>query len=532
MEGVRMQKKVISCVICALMIAAILVIEVPKDVRAQVTEEWIATYDGSANGLDIAYDIAIDQNGNIFVTGSSMSIPTGLDVVTLAYDPKGNLLWKAQYDGPGNGSDGALAIATDADSNVYVTGSSDNIDGLLDYVTIAYDSSGNELWVARYDSPIKSSDRAFAICVDSSSNVYVTGESHVSGPNDDYATVKYDSMGNEIWARLYGSSKRDVGEAIAVDAQGNVYVTGTGGTVAYDSNGNLLWEESGTGNALAIGSFGNIFVTGSGIVAYDSQGNALWTDTGFIGRDIISDSYGNVYATGTNNDFGTGEDYYTVAYDSLGHELWNARYDGPANSVDWPWAIALGSLGNVYVGGDSVGIDTGRDFCTVAYDPNGNEMWVARSNGPMNWHDTIRAIAVDSLDNIYVTGEYQYITTYADYIIIKYSQRSNIVATINIDPDTLNLKSKGRWITCYITLNKPYDVNDMDISTVLLEDTIPAEWGDIQGDTLMVKFDRSDVEDMLSPGTYNLKVTGELTDGTEFEGDSDEIRVIEPPGNK
>ncbi|UCE36443.1 MAG: hypothetical protein JSW00_13095 [Thermoplasmata archaeon] len=100
---------------------------------------------------------------------------------------------------------------------------------------------------------------------------------------------------------------------------------------------------------------------------------------------------------------------------------------------------------------------------------------------------------------------------------------------IDIDPDTLNLKSKGRWITAYINLNSPYDVNDIDISTVILEDTIPAEWGDIQNNTLMVKFDRSEVENMLSPGTYNLKVTGELMDGTAFEGYSDEIRVIEPP---
>ncbi len=101
--------------------------------------------------------------------------------------------------------------------------------------------------------------------------------------------------------------------------------------------------------------------------------------------------------------------------------------------------------------------------------------------------------------------------------------------TIDIDPNSLNLKSKGKWITCYITLNSPYDVNDIDISKVMLEDTIPAEWGDIQGETLMVKFDRSDVENMLSPGTYNLKVTGELTDGTGFEGYSDEISVIDPP---
>ncbi len=103
----------------------------------------------------------------------------------------------------------------------------------------------------------------------------------------------------------------------------------------------------------------------------------------------------------------------------------------------------------------------------------------------------------------------------------------HINAAIDIDPDTLNLKSKGNWITCYIEL-PGCDSNDIDISTVMLEDVIPAEWGDVQNDILMVKFDRADVEDMLSPGTYNLKVTGELVDGTPFEGYSDEIRVIEP----
>lgn len=101
---------------------------------------------------------------------------------------------------------------------------------------------------------------------------------------------------------------------------------------------------------------------------------------------------------------------------------------------------------------------------------------------------------------------------------------------IDIDPNTLNLKSKGRWITCYITLPGSYDVSDIDMSSVLLEDVLPAEWGDIQGDTLMVKFDRSAVEDMLVPGTYNLKVSG-LVGGSDFEGYSDEIRVIEPPNH-
>ncbi|UCE36877.1 MAG: hypothetical protein JSW00_15430 [Thermoplasmata archaeon] len=113
----------------------------------------------------------------------------------------------------------------------------------------------------------------------------------------------------------------------------------------------------------------------------------------------------------------------------------------------------------------------------------------------------------------------------AEFEIIK----PGLTATIDIDPNTLNLKSKGKWITCYIELPEGFDVNDIEIGSIRLGNVIFAEWGDIQNDILMVKFDRSEVEDMLPPGTYNLKVTGELADGTLFKGYSDGITVINPP---
>lgn len=132
---------------------------------------------------------------------------------------------------------------------------------------------------------------------------------------------------------------------------------------------------------------------------------------------------------------------------------------------------------------------------------------------------------------------------YNDIWLLKIIPKIN--STIDIDPNTLNEKNKGKWITCYIEFPEGYDVRDINASTILLEDTISPildlKYGfvkseksyimDHDGDGIlerMAKFDRSNVEDMLPPGTYNLYITGKLYDGTIFEGYSDTIRVINP----
>jgi len=120
-----------------------------------------------------------------------------------------------------------------------------------------------------------------------------------------------------------------------------------------------------------------------------------------------------------------------------------------------------------------------------------------------------------------------------------------VTATIDIDPNALNLRSKGKWITAYIELPEGYDVSNINVSTVMLNGTVSAELkpvtiGDYDNDIipdLMVKFDRAAVQayilanvnmtELIEEGfmTVTLTITGYLNDGTPFQG-SDTVKII------
>jgi len=106
-----------------------------------------------------------------------------------------------------------------------------------------------------------------------------------------------------------------------------------------------------------------------------------------------------------------------------------------------------------------------------------------------------------------------------------------ITATINIKPNTLNLKSKRKWIKAHIELPEGSNVGDVDVSTILLNNAIPAMSSRVSENTLMVKFNRTELTahiyhvSGITYGNVTLTITGQLTDGTTFEG-SDTIKVM------
>jgi hypothetical protein len=418
-----------------------------------VTQAWVARYNGPTNGLDDAKAITVDGSANVYVTGFSLGAGTFNDYATIKYDSAGQEQWVARYNGPGNGQDDGVAIASDGSGNVYVTGQSLGLGTDYDYATIKYDSAGQEQWVARYNGPGNGEDDAVAIATDGSGNVYVTGQSLGSGTGFDYATIKYDSAGQEQWVARYSQTTlSDIPRAIAVDSSGNVYVTGRSAglgtnadyaTVKYDSAGQEQWAAryNGPANdhdvafAVAVDSSGNVYVTGTSLgaapysdyatVKYDSAGQEQWVARypGPIAWAIAVDGSGNVYVTGESAETVSGPvDYGTIKYNSSGQEQWVALYNGGRNSsYNRAQAIALDGSGNVYVTGFSIGTRS-YDYATVKYDSAGQQQWVARYNGPGHSDDQADAMAIDSTGNVYVTGGSAGRRTGYDYATVKYVQ--------------------------------------------------------------------------------------------------------------
>jgi hypothetical protein len=416
-------------------------------------QEWVARYDGPVNSEDQALALAVDSAGNVYVTGASVDSATGADYATVKYDSAGIQQWVARYGGLG--IDMARGISVDDAGNVYVTGSSyGGVVTDFDYATVKYDSLGVEQWVARYSSFSDYPDCAYAIAIDNAGCVYVTGAAY-DQTNANYATIKYSSSGVEQWVTIYGSLlSQDEAYAVALDAEANVIVTGASSdqlssfdyaTIKYDSTGTQQWVARYDGpassadfvEAMSIDDAGNIYVTGcSGgqgtgfdyaTVKYNASGIEQWVAryNGPFGDDrayaIAVDDARNVYVTGKSNDSGTGPDYATVKYDSLGIEQWVARYDGPANGEDYAYAVAISNAGNICVTGYSYGVSTDEDYATIMYDSSGIELWIERYNGPGNGWDEARAIAIHSEPYVYVTGSSMGEGTHMYYATIKYT---------------------------------------------------------------------------------------------------------------
>lgn len=275
-------------------------------------------------------------------------------------------------------------------------------------------------WVRGYNGVKHGHDWATCLAADSRGNVYVAGASAADTGyvNLDYVVIKYRPNGDVGWHRRYDFAGDDIPYNLGVDADGNVYVTGSGGgrtaTIKYDSIGRLVrfvWLRTlgnqGQGNGLVLDGNRNVLLCGAALgksfkcetAKYRPQGETAWVRFSEEGGNALAvDEHGGPAIVGSCLDSVPMAPCLTLKYDSSGVLLWVARHVG-SSEAEYLDYVGVDGSGNVCAVGSSSGVGTGRDYLTIKYSPQGETVWTRRCNGPANDRDDARAVVVDTDGN-------------------------------------------------------------------------------------------------------------------------------------
>ena len=479
---------------------------------------WTRSYNNITNQDEQANAVASDGSGNVVVTGFTDLDPapltTNYDYLTIRYTTAGVQSWIATYNGFNNTNDYGRDVIIQSNGNAVVTGKGKNNDD--DFVTRCYNTTGGVVWTAIMDAG-QGDDKAEKMVQDNNGNIIVTGRAF-NGNDDDYGIVKYSSAGAELWRNFYNhGSGNDHPNAIAVDASGNIFITGKCDvdpllpiaydmvTVAYNAGGSQQWATpfNGSGNGDDIGNdiatdaSGNVFVTGQTdadpnslvsdfdmvLIKYNSAGAQQWQDveTNAIYDDggvaVSTDGSGNVIATGNVSSTNTMKDIRYVKYSNAGNNTWTKNYFGPGDHSDISKAMTVDASGNSYMCGYTYSANNKRDFCVVKVDNIGDTVWTRTINGNNNSDDEANAIAVDASGNVYAGGFVKDTVSGNNYCTVKY----NSAGTLQwINKYNNNLANGSDKITA-MTINSTGDIfvtgeSDVDPSNASNKDIVTIKY--------------------------------------------------------
>ena len=409
---------------------------------------------GSSEGFDNGNAITSDDSGNVYVTGQTefsavydsytLNSAGSHDILVARYSTNGNISWI--HRAGGRGGDVGHGIGVDAVHNTYVIGEIEDTadfgsgisqisNGANDIFFAKYDVAGNINWVQSYGSP--GNDKGEAIVVTPSGDCYTTG--YFSSSTDfggttlnsiggyDIFIMKTNSAGVVQWVRRAGGEGNDRGNGIAIDASGNVYVTGT-------------YYQSAT--------FNNATITaptkcGSFLSKYDSNGQFQWARSAGAGGDttksngVAVDENGNIYLTGyfkTITKFGSTtfnsqgiSDAFVVKYNPNGDVVWAKQAGG--SDEDGADGICVDKLNHlIYITGevhqpgyfDTCYFNTRgfMDIFIAAYNMDGNAQWVRIYGGHLR--DEGGAITVGPQGYIYSTGLFNDIADFGGITLTGY----------------------------------------------------------------------------------------------------------------
>ena len=296
------------------------------------SRSWTTYYGGAGN--EIAYNIAIDINGDVYITGRTYS-PSNIatigayqtsiasnysDAFLAKFDATGNIIWGTYFGGTANET--GYGINCDDSSNIYLVGSTFSSSGIStsgsyqpnyggnygDAFISKFNASGNLLWATYYGSNL-GNDIAYDVVTDNSGYIYIDG--YTNGNDSILATpgayqasnagladafiAKFSNNGNRIWSTYFGGTNNDAVYSIAKNSNGKIYVTG--------------YTQSTIGLA-TVGAYQPNYVSCDDAIFAEfssSTGNKLWAtyfsgvSDGDYAKDVTIDNNDYVYICGQTN---------------------------------------------------------------------------------------------------------------------------------------------------------------------------------------------------------------------------------------
>jgi hypothetical protein len=368
---------------------------------------WSRTFNGPADWHDQARGLALGPGGVLHVTGNTPGPGSFANLLVLTYDTAtGNLLNTIQYSGGPSKSEHGASVATDAAGNVYVAGGTTGDGG--DALILAFDAGGDLLWKRVWDGPALapySQDTAFEVLVDPNGDPVVLIHGVMASLHPDYVVVKYAaSTGATIWDKKWGVPGEDSPRDMEIDAQGDIFVTGTGLNLRNEystiklrgSDGGLVWQAYDSGGlrdgaaALTLDGIGGVYVTGTvdpdgdqsnqndniySVKRNAADGSLLWTHSYGANclycfdaaADVSVDASGHVFVAGTTSSPPyAGDGILLVLGGKTGLETERGIIPGgPAEAV-YSRELRLDSASNLLLGGIFYHANTGQVDMSVA----------------------------------------------------------------------------------------------------------------------------------------------------------------------
>jgi hypothetical protein len=424
------------------------------------------TWGGS--GYDSGFGVVVDESENIYTTGVfegtvdfdprpyvyERSSHGSTDIFLSKIDQEWNLIWVLTWGG--SGVDEVYGMDIDSLGNIYVTGGFsrtvdfDPGDGVEERVSnggediflCKFNPAGELAWVRTWGSS-NDGELGYDIALDNADNVYITGyfrgtvdfdpgpdeDNHSSNGYSDIFLSKFNSNGDFIRAQTWGGSSLDYGFGLDTDISQNVIVTGAYcETVDFDPGAGEDFHTSPNGKY-------DVFLS-----KFDSDGNFTWARTwgaaqSDVGQRLVTDSSDNTYITGyyrgtvdfdpgTESDIHTSngaDDIFLSKFNSDGDFQWAGTWGSDNYYGDYSFAIAMDDLENVYVTGrfrGSLDFDpgAGEDF---HYTNGGSDLYLSafNSDGDYLWAETWGGNGGERGYGVTVNGDEIYLTGYFQYTV-------------------------------------------------------------------------------------------------------------------